>query len=59
MCVQFNSDEITIFYAVKAAFDFDGLLNFGKNIFTLYRCVEFGVMYVYYGYLFFFELERF
>lgn len=48
-----------IFYVVKAVFDFDGLLNFGKNIFMLYCCVEFGVMYVYYGYLFFFELECF
>lgn len=59
MCVQFNSDEIMIFYVVKVVFDFDGLLNSGKNIFMLYCCVEFGVMYVYYGYLFFFELECF
>ncbi len=27
MCAQFNSDEITTFHAVKAAFDPDGLLN--------------------------------
>lgn len=32
MCAQFNSDEITTFHAVKAAFDPDGLLNPGKNI---------------------------
>ena len=46
MCAQFNSDEITLFHAVKAAFDPSGLLNPGKNIPTLARCAEFGAMHV-------------
>ena len=32
MCSQFNADELTLFHAVKAAFDPSGLLNPGKNI---------------------------
>ena len=59
MCAQFNSDEITTFHAVKAAFDPDGLLNPGKNIPTLHRCAEFGAMHVHHGHLPFPELERF
>ncbi|HBK48360.1 MAG TPA: glycolate oxidase subunit GlcD, partial [Pseudomonas sp.] len=38
MCAQFNSDELTLFHAVKHAFDPQGLLNPGKNIPTLHRC---------------------
>jgi glycolate oxidase len=34
--------ELTLFHAVKAAFDPQGLLNPGKNIPTLHRCAEFG-----------------
>ena len=30
MCSQFNADELTLFHAVKAAFDPSGLLNPGK-----------------------------
>lgn len=46
MCVQFASHEITLFHAIKRAFDPCGLLNPGKNIPTLARCAEFGAMHV-------------
>jgi len=59
MCAQFNSDELTFFHAVKAAFDANGLLNPGKNVPTLHRCAEFGAMHVHHGALPFPELERF
>ena len=59
MCAQFNSDELSLFHAVKAAFDPLGLLNPGKNIPTLHRCAEFGAMHVHHGQLPFPELERF
>ena len=59
MCVQFNSDEIALFHALKAAFDPERLLNPGKNIPTLNRCAEFGLMHVSHGQLPFPELERF
>ena len=59
MCAQFNSDELTQFHAVKAAFDPKGLLNPGKNIPTLHRCAEFGALHVHAGQLPFPELERF
>ena len=59
MCAQFNSEEITLFHAVKHAFDPKGLLNPGKNIPTLHRCAEFGSMHVHHGQLPFPELERF
>ncbi|WP_122467997.1 glycolate oxidase subunit GlcD [Pseudomonas viridiflava] len=59
MCAQFNSDELTLFHAIKAAFDASGLLNPGKNIPTLHRCAEFGAMHVHAGQLPFPDLERF
>lgn len=59
MCAQFNSDELTLFHAIKAAFDPSGLLNPGKNIPTLHRCAEFGAMHVHAGQLPFPDLERF
>ncbi len=59
MCVQFNSDELTYFHSVKAAFDAEGLLNPGKNIPTLNRCAEFGAMHIHQGQMPFPELERF
>lgn len=59
MCAQFNSDELTVFHAIKIAFDAKGLLNPGKNIPTLHRCAEFGAMHVHGGQLPFPDLERF
>ncbi len=59
MCAQFTSDEITVFHAVKAAFDPTGLLNPGKNIPTLARCAEFGAMHVHHNQLPHPELPRF
>ncbi|HEX2243446.1 MAG TPA: FAD-linked oxidase C-terminal domain-containing protein [Gammaproteobacteria bacterium] len=51
MCVQFRSDEIAQFHAVKAAFDPKGLLNPGKAVPSLHRCAEFGRMHVHGGQL--------
>jgi glycolate oxidase len=59
MCVQFASDELEQFHAVKAAFDPDGLLNPGKAVPTLHRCAEFGAMHVHEGKLPFPDLPRF
>jgi len=59
MCAQFSSEEITLFHAVKHAFDPQGLLNPGKNIPTLHRCAEFGSMHIHQGKLPFPDLERF
>jgi len=59
MCVQFNPLELQQFHAVKTAFDEQGLLNPGKAVPTLHRCVEFGAMHVHKGELPFPELERF
>lgn len=59
MCVQFTSDELEVFHAVKAAFDNKGLLNPGKAVPTLHRCAEFGAMHVHHGQLPHPELERF
>ena len=59
MCVQFNSDEIGQFHALRSAFDESGLLNPGKAVPTLSRCAEFGAMHVHRGRLPFAELDRF
>jgi len=59
MCVQFSSDEITQFHAVKNAFDPLALLNPGKAIPTLNRCAEFGAMHVHHGELPHPDIERF
>ncbi|MHB0775867.1 glycolate oxidase subunit GlcD [Halomonas sp. WWR20] len=59
MCSQFQSDELTTFHAVKAAFDGKRLLNPGKNIPTLNRCAEFGAMHVHNNELPHPELPRF
>jgi glycolate oxidase len=59
MCVQFNTQELQQFHAVKQAFDPGNLLNPGKAIPTLHRCAEFGAMHVHAGQLPHPELERF
>ncbi len=59
MCVQFDTQELHQFHAVKHAFDPMGLLNPGKAVPTLHRCAEFGAMHVHDGELPFPELERF
>jgi glycolate oxidase len=59
MCVQFTTAEIAAFHAIKAAFDPAGLLNPGKAIPTLTRCVEHGAMHVHGGKTAFDHLERF
>ncbi len=59
MCVQFDTDTLTQFHSVKAAFDPEGLLNPGKAVPTLQRCAEFGAMHIHHGELPFPELERF
>ena len=42
MCVQFSAEENAQMFALKAAFDTEGLLNPGKVIPTLHRCAEYG-----------------
>jgi glycolate oxidase len=59
MCIQFSSQELTQFHAVKAAFDPKGLLNPGKAVPTLHRCAEFGAMHVHKSGLPHPELDRF
>ena len=59
MCVQFSSNEITQFHAIKNAFDPLALLNPGKAIPTLNRCAEFGAMHVHHGELPHPDIERF
>jgi len=59
MCVQFSDTERAQMFALKAAFDPQGLLNPGKVIPTLHRCAEYGRMHVKRGVLAFPELERF
>ena len=59
MCVQFTEAELTLFHAIKAAFDERGILNPGKAIPTLSRCAEFGAMHVHAGENKFPDLERF
>ena len=46
MCAQFGPDELTLFARLKTAFDPDGLLNPGKAVPTLARCVDHGAMHV-------------
>lgn len=59
MCVQFNALERDAFFAVKAAFDPDKLLNPNKVIPTLHRCAEYGRMHVHNGQLPHADLPRF
>jgi glycolate oxidase len=59
MCLQFRSDELETFLAVKRAFDPRGLLNPGKAVPTLARCAEHGRMRMRAGKLPHPELPRF
>lgn len=59
MCGQFSPAEISSFFAVKRAFDPQGLLNPGKAIPTLTRCAEMGRMHVHAGALRFPDLPRY
>lgn len=59
MCVQFTAQELAAMQAVKSAFDPAGLLNPGKVLPTLQRCVEYGRQVVRGGLLPHPELERF
>jgi glycolate oxidase len=59
MCHQFNTDELTRFHGIKAAFDPLGLLNPGKAVPTLARCAEFGRMPVHAGALRHPDIPRF
>ncbi|MEK9776112.1 MAG: FAD-linked oxidase C-terminal domain-containing protein [Quisquiliibacterium sp.] len=59
MCVQFTERELETFFALKRAFDPQGLLIPVKSNPTLSRCAEFGKMHVHAGKLPFSELPRF
>jgi glycolate oxidase len=59
MCVQFSTQEIEAFFAVKRAFDTAHLLNPDKAIPTLRRCAEYGKMRVSGGRIKFPDLPRF
>jgi glycolate oxidase len=59
MCAQFRPLELEAFHAVKQAFDEHTLLNPGKAVPTLRRCVEFGHMHVHAGQEKFPDLPRF
>jgi glycolate oxidase len=59
MCVQFTSEELAQFHALKAAFDPGELLNPGKAVPKPARCAEFGRQHVHGGELKHPELERF
>ncbi len=59
MCVQFTPEEREAMFAVKRAFDPQGLLNPGKVIPTLHRCAEYGRVVVRGGQTAHPELPRF
>ncbi len=59
MCVQFSPQENEQMFAIKRAFDPQGLLNPGKVIPTLQRCAEYGKMLVRGGQLKHPDLPRF
>jgi len=49
MCVQFSPEEREQMFGIKRAFDPNSLLNPGKVIPTLQRCVEYGRQVVHHG----------
>jgi glycolate oxidase len=59
MCVQFTPEEREQMFAIKRAFDPQGLLNPGKVIPTLHRCAEYGRMVVRGGQLPHLDLPRY
>ncbi|MEI7784381.1 MAG: FAD-linked oxidase C-terminal domain-containing protein [Betaproteobacteria bacterium] len=59
MCVQFSAEENEQMFALKRAFDPQGLLNPGKVIPTLNRCAEYGKMLVRAGQIKHPDLPRF
>jgi len=59
MCVQFSSEELAAFHAVKTAWDPEQRLNPGKAIPELRRCAEGGKLWVRNGLLPHPEIERF
>ncbi len=59
MCVQFSPEENAQMMGIKLAFDTKGLLNPGKVIPTLQRCVEYGRKLVRGGQIGHPDLERF
>lgn len=59
MCVQFVTQELTLFHALKKAWDAKNLLNPGKAVPTLHRCAEYGAMHVHGGQAKFPDIPRF
>ena len=59
MCVQFSAEENEQMFALKRAFDPQGLLNPGKVIPTKHRCAEYGKMLVRAGQIKHPDLPRF
>ena len=59
MCVQFTSQELALFHALKKAWDAQNLLNPGKAVPTLHRCAEYGAMHVHRGQAKFPDVPRF
>jgi glycolate oxidase len=59
MCVQFMSQELSLFHALKKAWDAQNLLNPGKAVPTLHRCAEYGAMHVHHGQAKFPNVPRF
>ena len=59
MCVQFMSQELSLFHALKKAWDAKNLLNPGKAVPTLHRCAEYGAMHVHRGQAKFPDVPRF
>ncbi|HWE99394.1 MAG TPA: FAD-linked oxidase C-terminal domain-containing protein [Caulobacteraceae bacterium] len=59
MCVQFSPEELDLFFQIKIAFDPEGLLNPGKAIPTLARCIDGGAAHVHAERPAFAHLDRF